>query len=100
MSFTATLLPSGKVLVAGGSDKTTGDGVTSSARLYDPAMDSWRSEEHTSERQSLMRISYAVFCLKNKSMQKKHPARPYTLTYAPYLMNYAHALLTLITNRT
>src|SRR3546814_10493823 len=28
-----------------------------------------RSEEHTSELQSLMRISYAVFCLKNK---KKH----------------------------
>src|SRR3546814_7377904 len=28
--------------------------------------DVWRSEEHTSELQSLMRISYAVFCLKNK----------------------------------
>src|SRR3546814_1262334 len=27
---------------------------------------SWRSEEHTSELQSLMRISYAVFCLKQK----------------------------------
>src|SRR3546814_5462074 len=27
-----------------------------------------RSEEHTSELQSLMRISYAVFCLKNKKM--------------------------------
>src|SRR3546814_8342601 len=26
----------------------------------------WRSEEHTSELQSLMRISYAVFCLKQK----------------------------------
>src|SRR3546814_5234230 len=26
-----------------------------------------RSEEHTSELQSLMRISYAVFCLKNKT---------------------------------
>src|SRR3546814_6828203 len=29
-----------------------------------------RSEEHTSELQSLMRISYAVFCLKNKTIQK------------------------------
>src|SRR3546814_6847657 len=29
-----------------------------------------RSEEHTSELQSLMRISYAVFCLKNKKKQK------------------------------
>src|SRR3546814_3442154 len=27
-----------------------------------------RSEEHTSELQSLMRISYAVFCLKNKTV--------------------------------
>src|SRR3546814_7440060 len=33
-----------------------------------------RSEEHTSELQSLMRISYAVFCLKkkNKTTQKYH----------------------------
>src|SRR3546814_5667992 len=30
-----------------------------------------RSEEHTSELQSLMRISYAVFCLKNKMKKKK-----------------------------
>src|SRR3546814_3662782 len=31
-----------------------------------------RSEEHTSELQSLMRISYAVFCLKKKSNKGKH----------------------------
>src|SRR3546814_4702998 len=30
-----------------------------------------RSEEHTSELQSLMRISYAVFCLKKKKTQKQ-----------------------------
>src|SRR3546814_5075612 len=30
-----------------------------------------RSEEHTSELQSLMRISYAVFCLKKKNKNKK-----------------------------
>src|SRR3546814_9904741 len=30
-----------------------------------------RSEEHTSELQSLMRISYAVFCLKKKKKQKQ-----------------------------
>src|SRR3546814_6666382 len=30
-----------------------------------------RSEEHTSELQSLMRISYAVFCLKKKKQQTK-----------------------------
>src|SRR3546814_2328131 len=31
-----------------------------------------RSEEHTSELQSLMRISYAVFCLKKKKKKKPH----------------------------
>src|SRR3546814_8523868 len=31
-----------------------------------------RSEEHTSELQSLMRISYAVFCLKKKKKQKTY----------------------------
>src|SRR3546814_8040097 len=31
-----------------------------------------RSEEHTSELQSLMRISYAVFCLKKKTEIEKH----------------------------
>src|SRR3546814_3608911 len=32
----------------------------------------YRSEEHTSELQSLMRISYAVFCLKKKKRPKTH----------------------------
>src|SRR3546814_8850108 len=32
---------------------------------------SMRSEEHTSELQSLMRISYAVFCLKKKKKQQQ-----------------------------
>src|SRR3546814_14183699 len=32
----------------------------------------WRSEEHTSELQSLMRISYAVFCLKKKNWHFDH----------------------------
>src|SRR3546814_8845768 len=31
-----------------------------------------RSEEHTSELQSLMRISYAVFCLKKKNSREEH----------------------------
>src|SRR3546814_2816770 len=31
-----------------------------------------RSEEHTSELQSLMRISYAVFCLKKKKKKQEH----------------------------
>src|SRR3546814_8489457 len=35
----------------------------------------WRSEEHTSELQSLMRISYAVFCLKNKKKPTRNQHR-------------------------
>src|SRR3546814_2633942 len=35
-------------------------------------VDQKRSEEHTSELQSLMRISYAVFCLKKKNIQLIH----------------------------
>src|SRR3546814_1005966 len=36
-----------------------------------------RSEEHTSEFQSLMRISYAVFCLKKKKNTKKEHKKPH-----------------------
>src|SRR3546814_3354549 len=43
------------------------------AALQGLALSAWRSEEHTSELQSLMRISYAVFCLKkNRSMKTNH----------------------------
>src|SRR3546814_10060702 len=35
--------------------------------LHHPSVTDPRSEEHTSELQSLMRISYAVFCLKKKN---------------------------------
>src|SRR3546814_6551208 len=35
-----------------------------------------RSEEHTSELQSLMRISYAVFCLKKKKKKKRNKQSP------------------------
>src|SRR3546814_10517217 len=51
---------------------------------------SHRSEEHTSELQSLMRISYAVFCLKkkkriNKKLQRKKRNHndEYTKAYQP-----------------
>src|SRR3546814_3918848 len=43
-------------------------GVTQLRRLCRRALD--RSEEHTSELQSLMRISYAVFCLKKKKRRE------------------------------
>src|SRR3546814_7271014 len=38
--------------------------------IYQFVWASFRSEEHTSELQSLMRISYAVFCLKKKNTSK------------------------------
>src|SRR3546814_3387143 len=40
-----------------------------SVRLEQNFRSTQRSEEHTSELQSLMRSSYAVFCLKNKNKQ-------------------------------
>src|SRR3546814_10865564 len=39
---------------------------------------SFRSEEHTSELQSLMRISYAVFCLKKKKSYTEHRQHQFT----------------------
>src|SRR3546814_9421918 len=45
----------------------TGPGI---AAEYHQAIFEERSEEHTSELQSLMRISYAVFCLKKKTKNK------------------------------
>src|SRR3546814_4525947 len=46
-----------------------GDGRLAAARFTDQAVG--RSEEHTSELQSLMRNSYAVFCLKKKNNKKR-----------------------------
>src|SRR3546814_7836392 len=45
-----------------------------------------RSEEHTSELQSLMRISYAVFCLKKKKNRK------HTINRTDYYMNLISTL--------
>src|SRR3546814_1824087 len=47
--------------------RRVGDVFRSVAARYD------RSEEHTSELQSLMRISYAVFCLKKKTKKIRIP---------------------------
>src|SRR3546814_2795951 len=50
-------------------DAATADAIAAVEQLNaDPSVDAMlvRSEEHTSELQSLMRISYAVFCLKKK----------------------------------
>src|SRR3546814_9388780 len=56
------------------------DGVMEGVEVsmfYDPMIAKLRSEEHTSELQSLMRISYAVFCMKKKT-QKQIKTAPVT----------------------
>src|SRR3546814_2880123 len=60
----------------GGFDRTGNIGI-----LDCRADQQIRSEEHTSELQSLMRISYAVFCLKKKTTPNTH----ITLKHKPYL---------------
>src|SRR3546814_1268786 len=49
-----------------------GRGIGDLQRLVHRRAGARRSEEHTSELQSLMRISYAVFCLKKKSITRKN----------------------------
>src|SRR3546814_19778871 len=66
----ATTAPAGEVRVVFlGDSITAGYGLEvdqAFPALVGQALDRERSEEHTSELQSLMRISYAVFCLKKK----------------------------------
>src|SRR3546814_9177618 len=57
----------------GGAPHETAIDVVVNARL--PTQH--RSEEHTSELQSLMRISYAVFCLKKKKTNLSHNTSTY-----------------------
>src|SRR3546814_1030956 len=54
--------------------------------------DVWaRSEEHTSELQSLMRISYAVFCLKK---QNKHTGAVISLCIKLHITTTHHVIIT------
>src|SRR3546814_8798770 len=48
----------------------------------------FRSEEHTSELQSLMRISYAVFCLKKKNIQLTQQLSRSLLCNTTFLSSY------------
>src|SRR3546814_6598250 len=49
-----------------------------------------RSEEHTSELQSLMRISYAVFCLKKKSIHIAPYVRHLSVVHFSLLITYVN----------
>src|SRR3546814_6383844 len=52
-----------------------------------------RSEEHTSELQSLMRISYAVFCLKKKNTHTTIRNKPIDTYMFKHYTNYTSMLL-------
>src|SRR3546814_3891083 len=52
----------------------SGSGGASARSTRKRKVRAMRSEEHTSELQSLMRISYAVFCLKKKTTHDTHNA--------------------------
>src|SRR3546814_2064574 len=57
----------GLIVLSGGRSGDVGQALESGRLPEARALArEWRSEEHTSELQSLMRISYAVFCLKKK----------------------------------
>src|SRR3546814_3120737 len=70
--------------------------ISSMSAGLSASMHASRSEEHTSELQSLMRISYAVFCLKKKNIFIAHSHRS---SYNPHyittltLPQYQHASL-------
>src|SRR3546814_10198589 len=70
-------------------------GQGSARRAHCHARSTWqRSEEHTSELQSLMRISYAVFCLKKKTNKHTHNHFHTTAILVP--TNDKHHALTLV----
>src|SRR3546814_3843094 len=52
------------------TDDAAANATTEATGKMDAMASNMRSEEHTSELQSLMRISYAVFCLKTKKKKK------------------------------
>src|SRR3546814_5656037 len=60
------------ILTTGYSDRIVSAGSEGYPVLPKPYRLETRSEEHTSEPQSLMRISYAVFCLKKKNTHRRH----------------------------
>src|SRR3546814_5148868 len=65
--------------VAPGTDLTL-SGIANWLACTDKVCVPERSEEHTSDLQSLMRISYAVFCLQKKTKHKYYPVTTDTYT--------------------
>src|SRR3546814_8869672 len=74
--FGAVIVRDGRIVAKAVNEiSETGDPTShaelNAIRLASQSLGADRSEEHTSELQSLMRISYAVLCLKKKNKDKK-----------------------------
>src|SRR3546814_2757669 len=80
LRFAFILRDDGRFHLAAAADRVTQRGLIEREQgfeiLFEPGKE--RSEEHTSELQSLMRISYAVFCLKKKK-EKTSKQHTYSL---------------------
>src|SRR3546814_5544087 len=81
---TDTLFPYTTLFRSSRTDRTDGLLIMNVIGMKCPHCGAWatartsqeRSEEHTSELQSLMRISYAVFCLKKKKLKQHNNITP------------------------
>src|SRR3546814_7342914 len=60
------------------------------AEAFNDWLRKMRSEEHTSELQSLMRISYAVFCLKKKKIHNQKPIQRANTKNQQIIINNTH----------
>src|SRR3546814_4499780 len=69
----------------GAARERTARGRTATFRI---SVERQRSEEHTSELQSLMRISYAVFCLKKKKIKNIRKCARYRKKYTYIQTSY------------
>src|SRR3546814_4162137 len=83
----------GEPIAAQGAQEGHGAPVAVRGEAANP-LASWRSEEHTSELQSLMRISYAVFCLKKKKHAENLNAPRRTSHPVNLLIKPVHASIT------
>src|SRR3546814_8720275 len=71
LTFTAMIVAIGGLLITDGAVRRASGGLRMPVLAVGGGFAMlWRSEEHTSELQSLMRISYAVFCLKKKKIER------------------------------
>src|SRR3546814_2317391 len=71
-AFASPIVDPPPIATVQSADKALARAAAASTVATGTCMTAWvRSEEHTSELQSLMRISYAVFCLKKKKKNIK-----------------------------